>query len=105
MFHNKEDGNILLDFYGVLLTDRQQNILSDYFVDDLSMAEIAENNNISKSAVSDLINRTLVQLNAYEEKLKLIKQSKKIDILIEKMINDNNIDIKYINELRKINRG
>ncbi len=105
MFHNKEDGNILLDFYGVLLTDRQQSILSDYFVDDLSMAEIAENNNISKSAVSDLINRTLVQLNAYEEKLKLIKQSKKIDILIEKMINDNNIDIKYINELRKINRG
>lgn len=105
MFHNKEEGNILLDYYGSLLTDRQLNILSEYFVDDLSMAEIAENNNITKSAVSDLINRTLSQLNIYEEKLKMIDQSKKIDILIEKMENDKNIDIKYINELKKINRG
>ena len=105
MYHNKEDGNILLDYYGSLLTDKQLNILNEYFVDDLSMTEIAENNKITKSAVSDLINRTLTQLNTYEEKLKMIKHDKKIDILIEKMENDKNIDIKYINELKKINRG
>lgn len=101
---NKEDGSLLLDFYGSLLTDHQANILNDYFNEDLSMSEIAENNNISKSAVSDTINRTISQLLDYEDKLKLINQSKLIDSLTQKMENDN-VNPKYINELKKINRG
>ncbi len=105
MFHNKEDGNILLDYYGDLLTEHQLKILNDYFVEDLSMAEIAEINDVSKSAISDLINRSINQLNDYESKLMLIKQAKLIDSLIEKMDNDSRIDKKYIKELRKINRG
>lgn len=105
MFHNKEDGNILLDYYGGLLTEHQLKILNDYFVEDLSMAEIAEINDVSKSAISDLINRSINQLNDYESKLMLIKQAKLIDSLIEKMDNDSRIDKKYIKELRKINRG
>ncbi len=105
MFHNKEDGNILLDYYGDLLTEHQLKILNDYFVEDLSMAEIAEINDVSKSAISDLINRSINQLNDYESKLMLIKQAKLIDSLIEKMDNDSRVDKKYIKELRKINRG
>lgn len=102
---NKEDGSILLDYYGNLLTDHQLRILEDYFYEDLSMSEIAENNEVSKAAVSDIINRTINQLKEYEDKLNMIKQSKLIDSLIEKMENDKSIDIKYIKELRKINRG
>ena len=105
MFHNKEDGNILLDYYGDLLTEHQLKILNDYFVEGLSMAEIAEINDVSKSAISDLINRSINQLNDYESKLMLIKQAKLIDSLIEKMDNDSRVDKKYIKELRKINRG
>lgn len=102
---NKEDGSILLDYYGSLLTDHQLNILEDYFNEDLSMSEIAENNNISKSAVSDIINRSISQLLDYESKLKLLNQTKLIDSLIEKMENDKSIDKKYIKELKKISRG
>lgn len=102
---NKEDGSILLDYYGSLLTEHQLNILEDYFNEDLSMSEIAENNNVSKSAISDIINRTINQLLDYESKLKMINESKLIDSLIEKMENDKSIDKKYINELKKINRG
>ena len=57
-------GNQLLDFYGSLLTAHQREILSDYYANDYSMQEIAENHSISKAAVSDLINRCSRQLEA-----------------------------------------
>ncbi len=101
---NKVDGNLLFDFYGSLLTEHQNEILNDYYNEDLSMAEIAENNNVSKSAVSDIIKRSLLQLQEYEDKLKLIKQTKSLDDLIDKMVKDK-IPDKYIKELKKISRG
>ncbi|MBQ2583238.1 MAG: hypothetical protein II577_04985, partial [Erysipelotrichaceae bacterium] len=33
----------LLDHYGALLTEHQRNILEEYYNEDLSMNEIAEN--------------------------------------------------------------
>ncbi len=101
---NKVDGNLLFDFYGSLLTDHQNDILNDYYNEDLSMAEIAENKNVSKSAISDIIKRSLVQLQDYEDKLKLIEQTKKLDNIIEKLEKDN-VPSKYIKELKKISRG
>ena len=62
MSHNKIEGNELLDFYGSLLTKHQLNILEDFFVEDLSMGEIADNYGISKAAVSDVIKRSYEQL-------------------------------------------
>ncbi|MDO4500124.1 MAG: sigma factor-like helix-turn-helix DNA-binding protein [Erysipelotrichaceae bacterium] len=102
---NKQDGNLLLGFYGSLLTDHQQNILSDYFVDDLSMQEIAENEGISKSAVSDIINRSIIQLQDYENKLYLIKENDELEKLISTMEKDEKVNEKYIKQLRKIIRG
>ncbi len=104
MSHNKIEGNELLDFYGSLLTKHQLNILEDFFVEDLSMGEIADNYGISKAAVSDVIKRSYEQLKEYENKLNLIKKANDIDRIIEKMINEK-IDINLINELKKINRG
>lgn len=101
---NKLDGNLLFDFYGQLLTDHQKDILNDYYNEDLSMAEIAENNNVSKSAISDIIKRSLVQLQEYEDKLNLIKQTKSLDNIIDRMEKDK-IPAKYIKELKKISRG
>lgn len=104
MSHNKIEGNELLDFYGSLLTKHQLNILEDFFVEDLSMGEIADNYSISKAAVSDVIRRSYEQLKEYENKLSLIKKANDIDRIIEKMTNEK-IDINLINELKKINRG
>ena len=82
---DKNTGNLLLDFYGDLLTEHQLEILDDYFKDDLSMIEIADNRNISKAAVSDIIKRSIIQLQDYEDKLKLISQSEKLDKIVDEL--------------------
>ena len=100
MLNNREHCVLLLDYYGDLLTNHQLDIMNDYYNDDLSMNEIADINKISKSAVQDLIKRTLKQLNDYESKLKLIEKDKKLAIVIDEMKNENNdlLD-KYIKKI------
>lgn len=66
--------NELYDFYEDLLTPRQKELLNYYYRDDLSFGEISENLDISKSAISDLINRCKLILSNYEDKLKLVKK-------------------------------
>lgn len=65
---------LLVDFYGPLLTERQQNIWDLYYQQDLSLTEIAESEHISRQAVHDLIRRTEKILNEYEEKLGLVNR-------------------------------
>ena len=98
MPHNKIEGNLLLDHYGSLLTSHQLEILNEYYLEDLSMQEIAEIHDISKSAVSDIISRSYEQLCGYEEKLMLIKKAESLDRLIDKMKNDDSVSRKYIKE-------
>ena len=61
--------NRLLDIYGRLLTKAQYDIMSDYYYCDLSLSEISESKNISKTAVSDAIKKATKKLENYEEKL------------------------------------
>jgi len=61
--------NYLYDFYGPLLTERQQDILNMYYVDDLSLSEIAQEIQISRQGVYDLLRRTVRQLEKIESKL------------------------------------
>ena len=65
---------LLLDFYGKLLTDRQREIVSLYYEDNLSLTEVAEELNISKQGVSDSLKRSEKVLYETEEKLQLLKQ-------------------------------
>ena len=65
---------LLKDFYGPLLTDKQQNILDLYYGDDLSLSEIAENLAISRQAVYDILKRAEQVLEGYEQKLGLVKR-------------------------------
>ena len=87
---DREYNSLLLDYYGELLTKHQQDILDEYFNEDLSMNEIADNYMISKSAVQDLIKRSLVQLKDYEKALKLIEKDRKLDAILEDMKKENN---------------
>lgn len=100
---DREYNTLLLDYYGELLTRHQVNILSEYYNEDLSMNEIADNLMISKSAVQDLIKRSLVQMNDYDNKLKLIEKDKKFNKILDEMKSENNELLNsYINKLQKI---
>ncbi len=63
--------NALLDRYSNLLTDKQQNICRLYYVEDLSLSEIAELESVSRTAIHDIIKRSEQLLLNYEEKLKI----------------------------------
>ncbi|MGI6686674.1 MAG: YlxM family DNA-binding protein [Bacillota bacterium] len=73
---------MLFDFYGQLLTKKQQEIMEMFYADDLSLSEIAEECEISRQAVYDLLKRTEKILEGYEAKLRLVdkftEQNRKI---------------------------
>lgn len=73
MIEQTEVMNALLDAYELLLTQKQQKIMSLYFKEDFSLAEIAEELEISRAAVSDHIKRSSEILQEYEKKLHLVK--------------------------------
>ena len=63
----------LLDYYKNLLSDKQREYLINHFEEDLSLSEIAKNNNVSRQAVYDNIKRGIKLLKDYEERLGFIK--------------------------------
>ena len=81
---------ILFDYYENLLTDAQRNYFIDYYFNNLSLAEISENQNVSRNAVSKDLKLTVEKLNNYEEKLKLYEKDSKLRKVINK-IEDNKI--------------
>ncbi len=87
----------LLDFYGGILNDRQREVLTLYYDDDLSLAEIAEITNISRQGVHDLIKRGEVKLTDAENALGLAKRFENIKetvYQIEKSINNSDCNNK-----------
>jgi len=61
----------LYDFYGTLLTERQNLCFVMHYIEDLSLAEIGGELSITPQAVADQIKRTSAILRRYEEKLAL----------------------------------
>ena len=75
--------SFLYDYYGVLLTEKQQEYFEDYYFNNLTLQEIADNNNVSKKAIHKIIKDINTKLEYYEEKLNLYENSKKIKELIK----------------------
>ena len=88
---------ILFDYYESLLTEKQRKYFVDYYFNDLSLSEISENYDISKSAVSKQLNEIISKLEYYEKNLNLYKKRNEILKIIEN-INDENIK-KQISDL------
>ena len=70
---------ILLDFYGNLLTDRMREACESYYYEDLSLAEIAELQGISRQGVHDTIKRAEKELGDAQ------KAAAELEELIEEM--------------------
>ena len=66
--------NMLLDFYGGLLTERQQYVMNCHYQEDLSLSEIAEELNVSRQAAYDIIKRSEKILKSYEKELGLMER-------------------------------
>lgn len=56
--------SMLCQIYGKMLTDKQYEIINDYYNNDLSLSEIAENNNITRQAVRDIIKRGKINFSS-----------------------------------------
>ena len=65
---------MLFDFYGDVLTERQKEFYDLYYNEDLSLGEIAENYNITRQGVRDVIVRAEGILTDLEDKTGLIKR-------------------------------
>ena len=63
----------LLDWYGMLLTQKQREITSQYANENCSLSEIAEREGISRQGVRDTLKRAEEQLRGYEQAMKLVE--------------------------------
>ena len=102
--------SMLCEIYGSLLTKKQYDVLNDYYNNDLSLSEIAENNNISRQGARDLIKKGENKLFEYEEKLKIMEKNAKneqtIQLILAQLskIQENSSDKKVekiLNEVQK----
>ncbi|RMC24518.1 MULTISPECIES: YlxM family DNA-binding protein [unclassified Lactobacillus] len=69
----------LYAYYGKLLTKNQQNYFEDYYYNDLSLSEIADNHQVSRQAVYDNLRRCRKLLQNYEDKLHMQKDYRDIE--------------------------
>ena len=95
--------NSLLHIYGGLLSKTQFAFADAYFSYDLSLSEIAEAHNVSRSAVEDAIKKALKKLDEYEKELKVLKNNEEIIALIQKVKDlDGNEKVQVLEEIERI---
>jgi hypothetical protein len=70
--------NDLFDIYGVLLTEKQQEIIGLYYVENLSMQEIAETNGVSKAFIGKVVKEASSKLKQYENSFHLLDYKHKL---------------------------
>ena len=88
--------SMLYDFYGDLLTEKQQEVIELYYNEDLSLAEIAAHSGITRQGVRDSIKRAENQLLDLEERLGLAQRFREIKASLE-AITKNAFEIEQIN--------
>ena len=95
--------NSLLHIYGSLLSKTQYAFADAYFSYDLSLSEIAEAHDVSRSAVEDAIKKALKKLDEYEKNLKVLANNEQILSLIEKAKDlDGTEKIQVLEEIERI---
>lgn len=81
----------LLDFYGAMLTQKQQEMLSLYYEEDMSLTEIATQYSVSRQNVYDIVQRAIKQLIKTENQLKLIERTltsqKNLELALKQITN------------------
>ena len=99
----------LYDFYGELLTERQQQVYESVVLEDYSLSEVAEDLGISRQGVHDMIKRCNKTLEEYEQKLHLVEKFlsvkekvSKIDDTLAEWECEKNDPEEMVKQIRKI---
>ena len=87
--------NNLYDYYKELLTDKQREYFEDYYQNNLTLSEMADNYHVSRNAIHKQLKETVKLLESYELKLNLYDKMNKIFNLVKN-------DQKLLNEIERI---
>lgn len=82
------EDSILFDFYGGLLTEKQQEIFRLYHEDNLSLSEISQELGISRQGVHDAVKKAVRALHGYEKKLALAQKFQSYTPILERLKED-----------------
>lgn len=78
--------SVLLDYYSLMLTDKQRDVIDLYYNEDLSLSEIAEHEKITRQGVRDSIKRGEQTLYEMEEKFRLAERSDMYSAFIKEIM-------------------
>ena len=78
--------SMLWQIYGALLTEKQKEYIDYYYNEDLSLAEIAQNDGITRQGVRDIIKKGEKKLFEYEEKLLFMKKTINQEKLVQHIL-------------------
>ncbi|MBQ8749379.1 MAG: hypothetical protein IJZ29_02815 [Clostridia bacterium] len=84
MIEEKQHICMLIDIYDELLTDKQREVLHDYYYNDYSLSEIAESLGITKQAVKDSIDKARKSLVRFENALHIATKKEEFNKLFLK---------------------
>ena len=93
--------SMLLDIYGALLTDKQQDLLNLYYNQNLSLSEIADDVGITRQGVRKILVDGEKKLFDFEEKLHFLDKKLEDNKIIEELIEETD-DIAFKEKLRKL---
>ncbi len=75
--------NNLYDIYESMLTIKEKEVFKEYYQEDLSLSEIADYKNISKSAVGKMVKTILEKLDNFEDKLHIYKTRVELEKILD----------------------
>ena len=93
--------SLLLEIYGKLLTNKQQDVLDLYYNQNLSLAEIAEDSSITRQGVRKILVDGENKLLDYETKLGILSAKLKNQKIIEELLKETK-DTNFEAKLKKL---
>lgn len=80
--------SLLLELYKNFLTEKQIQIVDDYYNNDLSLSEIGENLSITRQAVRDNLKNAENKLYDIESKINLLEKRKYLSSALKQISSD-----------------